>query len=252
MVLQANGQRQLAGSLRISRVAQRTGQLTLVVHQLCVRSATRYTFLMPTRNAIIRVMLLSLASILASGCAAPSSTIDAPLPVAAADYRQSFEAAIASLRGHGFFIDRQDYRFGRITTQPRISPNMVEFWNRDNTTSAQSISASLNNEHRIATIKLDRAPATANDGQPHSTAYELSVEVAIERTTDPNRRLTGSTSAYNIVRPLSETPAHFEEQGVYGQAMVFVERDEHFEQRLLADINQRLNAIAPVEEPVQP
>lgn len=206
-----------------------------------------YTFLMLTQAATLRVLLLALALQLLAGCSAPPTTIESPMPVAAEDYRKTFEAAALSLRENGFIIDRQDYRFGKLTTKPRFSPNIVEFWNRDNTTSAQSISASLNNEHRIVTIELNRAPGS--DGQPAASAYELSIEVAIERTTDPNRRLTGSTSAVNMVRALSETPTEFERQGVHGPAMVFVERDAEFEQRLLADIALRLTAPAPTIAP---
>ncbi len=187
------------------------------------------------------ILAMALLMNLIAGCAGPAGAVEAPVPVAEGEYRPAFETAVATLRDHGFVIDRQDYRFGRITTKPRFSPNLVEFWNRDNTTASQSLGASLNNEQRTATIKLDRAQH--RDSHPPVQPYELSVEVAIERITDPDRRLTGSTSSINIVRPLSETPAQFERQGVHGKAMVFIERDEHFEQRLLADIRQRLADI---------
>lgn len=209
---------------------------------------------MPTNAARLRIgtVILAMALIMTmvAGCAGPSSVIEAPIPVAEGQYRQAFETAVATLRDHGFIIDRQDYRFGRITTKPRFSPNLIEIWNRDNTTASQSVSASVNNEQRTATIKLDRA--TGSEGSAAAEPYALSVEVAIERITDPNRRLTGSTSPVNIVRPLSETPAQFENQGVHGKTMVFIARDEHFEQRLLADIRQRLTAKLPGSDSTEP
>lgn len=209
---------------------------------------------MPTNAARLRIgtVILAMALIMTmvAGCAGPSSVIEAPIPVAEGQYRQAFETAVATLRDHGFIIDRQDYRFGRITTKPRFSPNLIEIWNRDNTTASQSVSASVNNEQRTATIKLDRA--TGSEGSAAAEPYALSVEVAIERITDPNRRLTGSTSPVNIVRPLSETPAQFENQGVHGKTMVFIARDEHFEQRLLADIRQRLSAKLPGSDSTEP
>ncbi len=212
---------------------------------MCITASKRYTFLMLTNTAIVRLILLALALPFVAGCSTAPAVIESPLPIAAEDYRKTFEVAVASLRDHGFVIDRQDYRFGRITTKPRVSPNMLEIWNQDNTTAAQSVSASLNNEHRIVAIELNRA--AGSEGQPAASAYALTVEVSIERTTDPDRRLTGSTSPTNMVRPLKETPAQFQREGVQGTAMVFVARDEHFEQRLLADISQRLSQNVIVE-----
>lgn len=193
--------------------------------------------------ARIRVILLLLAAALLPACTQPLAPVANPSPVAADDYRRAFEASLASLKDHGFLIDRQDYRFGTITTKPRVAPNMLEIWNPDNSNTEQAVSASVNNQHRIATVKLSRAAA---ENVTPQTAYNLAVEVAIERTTDPNRRLTGTADGQYIVRPLKATPEQFKREGVHGKSTHTVERDEPFEQKLLADIGSRL-ASAPTE-----
>ena len=198
---------------------------------------------MPKIPARIRVILLLLVAAILPACAQTPAMVANPAPVAAEDYRRAFEASLASLKSHGFQIDRQDYRFGTITTKPRVAPNALEIWNADNSTTEQAVSASLNNQHRIATVKLARAAA---DNAAPQAAYSLAIEVAIERTTDPNRRLTGAADGRYIVRPLKATPEQFQREGVQGKSTHFVERDEPFEQKLLADIGARL-ASATIE-----
>lgn len=216
---------------------------------------------MPTLTALIA--LLS-AALFVTGCSAPpdspAASTEAPaeteavaeapasreIIIPAADYRRAFEAAIDSLKDHGFLIDRRDFRFGTITSKPRNSPKLFEIWKTDNTTAEQSIASSINSQQRIVIIQFTAGPENATTNNITLGQFALAVRVNIERTTDPNRRLTGSTTATDIVHPLDETPEQFKRQGVHGKSTHFIERDAHFEQRLLTDIAARL-AAPPIE-----
>lgn len=183
------------------------------------------------------------------GCAQPAAPQANPSPVAAEDYRRVFETAIESLRYHGFVIDRQDYRFGRITTKPRLSPQVFEVWNHDNSTLDQSLASTFNDQRRIASVKLDAdAPGSATgDAAPPAAAYRLTVAVAIERSTNPNRRLTGSSDGFAVVEQLSATPDQYKRDGIAGRSYVNAGTDPQFEQKLLADIHARLRSDSAVD-----
>ncbi len=184
-----------------------------------------------------------------TGCTAPLAERAAELsprvlPVAMADYREAFEAAAASLVEHGFVIDRRDYRFGTITTKPRASPQVCEFWNRDNTTLDQAITSSISDQSRIVTVTLSTTLPEGLDRSTNSAMsadYYLTVRVDIERTTDPDRRLTGSTHSRNMVRNLDATPMQYQREGIHGPALVTADRDPQFERRLLEDVTRRMS-----------
>ena len=65
--------------------------------------------------------------LLIGGCAAKPATIDNPLSIKAAQYDDAYEAAKLVLREHGFDLDRQDYRFGRVSSQPLGAPSAVGY-----------------------------------------------------------------------------------------------------------------------------
>jgi len=205
----------------------------------------------PPRNclacAIVTIGAAWLAGCTQTPLAAEGWTVTEPLTIPADDYRRTFEAAVSSLRDHGFLIDRQDYRFGRITAKPRVSPSMFELWNRDNTTPAQSIASTLGDMQRVVTIALD--PAAAADVDPGTAAtpasFSVTAKVMLERKTNPNRKLTGSADGVELVSELTATPEQYRRRNVRGEGYIEVERDSHYEERLLADIRQRLAVQDP-------
>jgi hypothetical protein len=71
-------------------------------------------------HSLRTIVFLGLFSVL-GGCSS-SATLENPQPVSAEAYRATFDASIDVLRDHGFVVGRQDYRFGRVTSQPRPSP----------------------------------------------------------------------------------------------------------------------------------
>ena len=210
----------------------------------------------------LRIALLASALALA-GCAAPSSSTQ-PAPIAAGDYRRTFEAAVETLRAEGFVVARQDYRFGRITTQPRPAPAFFEVWKRDNSTADQALGSTVNADDRVITVKFDPAGdgtpsalqlpggvplvTTASDatllashaaGRAPATSYTLTVEVAIHRHQRPARRLTGSTDGSHLVRPLLDAPDELSAKKVPADYRIPVDKDEPMAAKLLALIVQR-------------
>ncbi len=183
----------------------------------------------------------ALLTIALSGCAAQPAA-QGPVPIGADDYRRTFEAAVETLRTEGFVVARQDYRFGRITTQPRSSPAFFEIWKSDNSTAGQAAGGTINAEDRVVTVKFDPAAPQA------ASQYALAVEVAIHRRQRPTRRLSGSTDGSHLVRPLLDVPDSLDKKGATTDYRTFVELDEPMAAKLLALILQRAAQPAPVAD----
>ncbi|MEX2212915.1 MAG: hypothetical protein WD768_02230 [Phycisphaeraceae bacterium] len=185
-----------------------------------------------------------------SGCGS-GPAIDNPQPVSADAYRATFDAGVLVLRDHGFTVNRQDYRFGRITSKPKPSPNVTQFWTADNGTFDQAMSSSLNNQRRIVTISLTPTKGEG-DGQANETgAYLLQVEVELQRLSDTTRRMTGSMEAYSVSRNLTDRPDEFRRANVPTRKFYLLEKDTPMEQRMLADILQRAAELKPVKVETQ-
>jgi len=112
-----------------------------------------------------------------AGCTA-SKPVDNPLTIDAREYKRMYKASIEVLRDEGFRPDRQDYRFGRVTTQPRDAPSVFEPWNRTNATAWHTANSTINAQRRQVTVFLDpvedsssaAAPRRVGDGAVGSRA----------------------------------------------------------------------------------
>lgn len=154
-------------------------------------------------------------------------------------------AAVETLRDHGFRIARNDYRFGQITTYPKESPTVAEFWIDDAGSFAQSASDTLNAHQRTARVRveglnLNQALEDAVDQDAPAPAYTLTVEVLIERLQRPDRYLTASATG-RAVSTYAATPNHLRERGIDGPYAQPLTRDPAFEARLLEDILQAVS-----------
>lgn len=188
----------------------------------------------------------ALALILLAGCTA-TPTSSSPAPVAADDYRRAFEAAVDVLRDEGFVVARQDFRFGRITTQPRPSPAFFEVWKRDNSTADQALGSTVNADDRVVTVMFDRSDSAALASPGVAAApYTLAVDVAMHRHQRPARRLTGSTDGSHLVRPLLDVPDDLDKRGATTDYRTIVQKDEPMAAKLLTLIVQR------AAQPTQP
>lgn len=147
-------------------------------------------------------------------------------------YRVVHAAAAEVLRDHGFTIARNDYRFGVITTEPKESPTLAEFWIDDASTAGQRRSDTLNAQQRTVTIKIDRAEAAVDGAQG---SYRLTVQVFIERLQRPDRLLTHSVTG-ELTTAYAQTPTHLRERGLDGPYAQTLTPDPWLEDRLLRAI----------------
>ena len=164
----------------------------------------------------------------------------------AGEYDRAFAQSVAVLRDVGFVVDRQDHRFGQITTLPRPSPTIFEPWQPDHTYLDQAARATLGSLRRSARVSLTRATDPADASTEAGAAaeppvgYALEVEVLIERLQVPTRRLSGTTRG-SVFDDLDEIPAELQRRGVVGRYWQPVGRDVHLEARLRDRILRRLN-----------
>ncbi|MFK7788699.1 MAG: hypothetical protein AB8C95_04270 [Phycisphaeraceae bacterium] len=142
-------------------------------------------------------------------------------------YPVVFEAAVETLRDHGFRVARRDYRFGTITSYPKESPTAAEFWIDDATTRAQRKADTLNSQQRTVTVKVEQPEANAN--------YVMTIEVLVQRLQRPDRYLTHSASP-RISATYDAVPMHLKDQGVDGPYAQTLSRDPLLERRLIEAI----------------
>jgi len=188
------------------------------------------------RHAMVNIAL-ALTGVWLAGCAAsPEAQRGSIVPVVLAEarYQPVYDAAIDVLRDRGFRVDRQDFRFGRITTQPRPSPTVFEPWVRDNSNAAQTLASTADHLQRRVTVMLD--PLENVEGE-----FGLSVEVVIERREFPLRRLTG-TAERRQLDALSAVPAEWEARGITETYAQPIGRDAEMERGLVVEILARAEA----------
>lgn len=181
---------------------------------------------------------------LLTGCQAASPRVDNPLVIEAAAYDGMFDAAVIALRGERFVIDRQDYRFGQILTEPLVAATVLEPWHTGRNELDQTLASTLNYQRRVARITL--TPGQKQDDTAAATAdtYELTVIVNIEQIELPARRLSGSTRGARMFDELQSVPAELQARGIQGNYWSIIGRDEAMEQRLLKAIHQQPATVA--------
>ena len=200
----------------------------------------------PITRSIVILTLAALPALLI-GCARQLVEVPNPLPIAEAEYDRVFDAAVDVLRAKRFVVDRQDRRFGVITTKPMVAASVFEPWRHDNHTDRQALEATLHHQRRIVRVSLkprrpDVADAAADppaDPTPTSRAnFLLQVDVAVERRHHPDRHLTTAAFAtigfHNRAGHVTRTEAGYE-----SSAWVPLANDPILEQQLVADIIRR-------------
>ncbi|MCC7145136.1 MAG: hypothetical protein IT443_01685 [Phycisphaeraceae bacterium] len=144
--------------------------------------------------------LLVLAAL--GGCASKAVHPDNPLTIDAREYSRVYEASGLVLRDMGFSLDRQDFRFGRLSTFPLGSPTIGEPWRRQNSTLSQSVQSTLNTERRRVEIMIDPpAPGSDPESSP-ATAAGNTPAPASRVVPDADTPVPASTSA----NPSEKTP----------------------------------------------
>jgi len=189
-------------------------------------------------------LLLVLVSFVVGCNAAPTESAKpatAMLSFSPDRYPAVHAATVEVLRQHGFRIARNDYRFGTVTTYPKESPTILEFWVDDATTYTQRREDTYNAHQRSAKIQvsdfnLDAAlSGTPSAPEAQEPTYYLSIEVLVERLQRPERYLTHSASD-RITAAYTAVPTHLSTRGIDGPYAQSLTRDPQLEQRLLEAI----------------
>lgn len=210
--------------------------------------------------SIVSITLLALITLTGLlGCASSQTALNNPLPIDTAAYNPVFQAAMDTLQDQGFRLDRRDYRFGVITTYPKVSPTIFEPWYDDNTTANQAIASTVNYQRRRVSIRLlpEQAPAkqapitdiASNSALPLPAGYLLDAQVFIEQVETPRRFLTGSTDQGRIFRNLHTAPANLKVRGISDNYWRVIGRDTGMEQKLIASILQKSNHAEQTQPP---
>lgn len=218
--------------------------------------------------AIALAVLVTLAGGL-GGCSRAVQA-DNPIEIGPEEYHPVYDATIAVLRDRRFTIDRQDRRFGVVTTGPVIAASAFEPWHDDNTTTRQVVENTLNHQRRRVRVQMHPAAPAAEDdadeapdenGEADATdeatadadaveAYEVSVHVYVERRQHPPRELNSSIFSGMELRrrPRMHEPLVTEE-GLIESHWRPVRRDRELEQRLIAEIIRRSIEIESSQSP---
>jgi len=190
------------------------------------------------------ILALALAS---GGCSRTLVKAQDPIEIGAGSYARVFAAAGLTLRDEGFVLNRQDYRFGVITTRPMLSGTLLEPWEQTNSTMYQAWESTLNAERRTVTVTLDPLGAvpTTQPGSPGGSGggldYRLRVEELIERQEAPERQMTGST--VRITAALSGLPESYTDRAITNSYWMPFTHDPYLEQQLVGAILRRATAL---------
>jgi hypothetical protein len=159
----------------------------------------------------------------AGGCAAPSNSTANPLEIDRSEYGRMFTASVEVLREHGFVVDRQDYRYGMVSSRARTSPTLMEPWYGDNTTVGQAIESTANNQRRVITVSLEPAPVEPEAEAPTDSAAATDApapaQVAAASDNPPAEAATVQPAA-----PASDEPQVMQAQGYQLRVEVIVEQ----------------------------
>ncbi len=191
-------------------------------------------------------LFLLLLTCLTAGCSRKIVAADNPAPLDTDLYKTYFDTTVRVLRDNGYVIDRNDYRFGTITTLPQGSPTVFEVWNPQNTTGYQAVESTLADEQRRVAVTFTRPEPDAADqhaapSDPGDPGYAIEVEVILERRQVPTRYMTGSARR-NVFSTLSAVPKDLADKGVTGNYWLPIGRDAYLEARLMKQINERVAA----------
>jgi len=199
---------------------------------------------------------LLIGLLLMSACSStpdqPAEQTTAVFTFSAESYPAVHAAAVKVLRDNGFTIARNDYRFGAVTSDPKESPTLMEFWLDDATTRDQAQSDTLNAQQRTVRVTiqeyvdLEAALSSTNSDGGEGTddtpkQYQLMIEVLVERLQQPDRYLTHSASN-RLTATYRTTPRHLNNRGIDGTYAQVMTRDPLLERRLVQAIHQAVAA----------
>jgi len=204
--------------------------------------------------AFCLMVLLALIP-MGGGCASNAEPTEAStFAIDVSEYHRIFDAAVGVLRDEGMTVDRQDARFGVITTKPMGAPTLFEPWRPGNRTAGQALDSTVNDQRRRVTVTLSpQSPmpsvavevgtgtsevidVLAEEAQTAVQVYLLRVDVQVQRREVPVHYLTGSMAGHTVIRRLHSTPEELVRRHVAGEYWQPLGRDVALEGRLAATI----------------
>lgn len=170
----------------------------------------------------IFLALAALVCALVAGCG-NRELVEAPNPyeVDVSEYDRIFEATHHVLRDFKFTVERSDYRFGTVLTEPRGASTLAEFWRQDNSTFEQMLFATGNDLRRIVRVTLE--PWDASMAQPDTDRETTTLNPLADEVTEDTVSITEPSIAHDTtvsagieeIQPVDAEPT---------QAIVEVER----------------------------
>ncbi|MDX1682251.1 MAG: hypothetical protein R3336_03930, partial [Phycisphaeraceae bacterium] len=154
--------------------------------------------------------LLLLPLLLAGGCAT-TVTSDDPPRFSADQYNRVFDAARVELREQGFYLDREDRRFGQITAEPEPVGTVFEPWHWRKHSTADAGEATTNQRRRRVRVILEPVADTSSDedGKATEREYRLRIEALIEQYQRSTVHLTGTSRAGSLQANYHELPTDY-------------------------------------------
>ncbi|MEM6393522.1 MAG: hypothetical protein AAF797_12165 [Planctomycetota bacterium] len=185
-------------------------------------------------RSLLALMLLAVFT----GCsatpdAATPQTQRAITPVPADQYHATLAAARTVLTDLGYTLDRDDHRFGILTTRPLDAATLAEVWRPDNRSAGLAAESTLSEIRR--TVRVTLTPLTRSNPPTH---FALAVEVELARKHAPLRYLNGS--ARTVFATLDDLPTEWEARGLEPEYWQPVRRDATLEAHLTERILDRL------------
>lgn len=215
----------------------------------------RYKSIHPSARTIITIALLFIC-LIGSGCA----TSEGPefLTINAATYHHAFDVTVEAARKAGFTPTAKDRRSGIIETDPTMSGSLIDPWQGGISSWDQAVQNTISHQRRRARfefVPVGFKPTNQSEGAANEPdlfdldqmdldltratgSIELRVWVYIERAHAPGRRRSTWTRSRST--RMKVIPVNKNEKPVPNQYWTPVERDQAFERRLLAAINDAL------------
>ncbi len=151
-----------------------------------------------------------------------------------ARYRHIWRQSRKTIEALGFHINWQDHRLGIISTDPRLAPEVLQWWRPDTTSGSSLMESTLNTYRRIIRLVITR------DKQPET--FSITVEVLVQRRENPqgnvgNVAFVGPSAFGSNVLPLRASHA-----GVHtgGQFWMTIGRDTLLEKKVLKKLFKKI------------
>lgn len=154
--------------------------------------------------------------------AAQVQDVPNPYRLDATEYDRMFEASMQVLRRNQYMIERSDYRFGVILTEPRGAAMLFEFWRWDHSTFEQAVYATANDLTRVIRVTIQpwqqeqlREWVLESQSQDEVTDMMLRHELSLleEQTRQPMVTEIQSEAVPSFDEPQTETVISFEQDG---------------------------------------